>query len=67
MDWQPIETAPKDYQEIITFSSNGITIARWYEENQEWVHQYELLSLDAVASPTHWMPLPKPPAFKENE
>ena len=61
-EWQPIETAPKDdYQEILVFHNGGITIARWYEENQEWVYQHELLSLDSVASPTHWMPLPEPP------
>lgn len=63
MNWQPIETAPKDGTNILVFGYGDMTVVHWniyglywnlsesgaYAENGEW-------------QPTHWMPLPPPPA-----
>lgn len=68
MDWQPIETAPKN--EMLIGWCGAIGFIRWDEmmpdfgPNDEldeptygmWRnHEYE------VKRPTHWMPLPDPP------
>jgi hypothetical protein len=53
--WRPIETAPKDGTKVLVMS-DGIEIVSWNEcletwWDGEWSH-----------GPTHWMPLPEPPA-----
>lgn len=64
MDWQPIETAPKDETNILCFipyedpSHNLIYVLR-YSYLGKWVsgaYPYE-----GTANPSHWMPLPEPP------
>ena len=53
MNWQPIEPAPKDESEVITFDPKRITkviVDWWIPENPHW-----------LGDPTHWMPLPPPP------
>lgn len=54
--WQPIETAPKDQTDILTFSKEGkIDVGYW--ENEFWCDgDYSYWEA------THWMPLPKPPS-----
>ena len=61
--WQPIETAPKN-KPVIGFSQiddhNVTRILCWDEDDGGWfsqpgAYQYE---------PTHWRPLPVPPAIK---
>ena len=55
--WQPIETAPKDGQRIYAYCSPyGAGTAHYHEG---W-HLHFCLNKDA--HPTHWMPLPTPPA-----
>lgn len=66
MDWQPIETAPKDGTPILGWpgTMNGYPYVvqyshgLWREADGELYHLYE---------PTHWMPLPEPPALGEKE
>jgi len=70
MDWQPIETAPKDGPPILIYDSGDswsgiiepepvIYVCVWEGWNKCWVEadgeQY------SVFKPTHWMPLPEPP------
>jgi hypothetical protein len=71
--WQPIETAPKDRTTILIFKPGTLyngepapwyDVARWdYVDNDQsemgWASQDGCLS---CVEPTHWMPLPEPPA-----
>ena len=68
MNWQPIETAPKDGTHIIAFRPGNtphIEGMYWavYEDTDRagaWHWSYDG---DAPREnpPTHWMPLPEPP------
>ena len=76
MEWQPIETAPKDGTKILIgkVGSKLICTAHW-EIEPEWAYKgsspcwasymadddYYSLYFDSDW-PTHWMPLPTPPA-----
>ena len=72
MNWQPIETAPKDGTRIIIFEDGCVRISRWYvhymngapnpHRAPEW-KQDVMYGHDYYGpiKPTHWMPLPKPP------
>src|SRR5258708_5387653 len=51
--WQPIETAPEG-EYILSYWSHDKTI-----ESIQWVAKF-YMEVDDM--PTHWMPLPKPPA-----
>ena len=54
-EWQPIETAPKDGQDILAYRHpHGAFLIPYYWGNDT----YQM---------THWMPLPKPPAAKEGK
>lgn len=54
--WRPIETAPKDGTELLIFDPvDGPARAHWSTHNW-YAGTY-------VAAPTHWMPLPAPPAL----
>lgn len=60
-EWQPIETAPRDGMPILGYKNGNMATVRWlwgdwslcipggYAEEDDW-------------NPTHWMPLPEPPA-----
>jgi hypothetical protein len=58
-EWQPIETAPKDRTILLWVPYDAWQVCAWDELHKEWVSTGGL-SFDAV--PTHWMPLPEPPA-----
>lgn len=63
MNWQPIETAPKDGTWILlsgcSFGHN-MRVGRWYfwsdTQGCDW-SDYN----NRGFKPTHWMPLPEPP------
>lgn len=68
MEWQPIETAPKNERVIIAEYSKP----KWDEDGDHWSWTVEAAEWSEHAkawmsdegwskSPTHWMPLPKPP------
>lgn len=60
----PIETAPKDGSTILVFDGLDITTVYWKSGWDQWW----LVSAGGGAEdcelygPTHWMPLPEPPA-----
>lgn len=70
MGWQPIETAPKDGTWILGYESRiGMNtkyvpheVIRWIAFSEKWRN-----SADQLSEPTHWMPLPAPPAVKDAE
>jgi hypothetical protein len=68
MDWQKIETAPKDGTKVLVWSEDHpwreLGIAFWGRSNPmnrpAW--QGGHCRIDHIDQPTHWMPLPAPPA-----
>lgn len=75
--WMPIETAPKTGEEIqVAMPTNygwRIDIARWCldkfskKPRPYWVtnHWSDRTSYDRAQQPTHWRPMPAPPAEGE--
>jgi len=75
MNWQPIETAPKDGTAILLFFPSQDVVIRgcwaWQGEGdwesgiqdfQDWGTDDDLvINDDPYNGPTHWMPLPEPP------
>jgi len=66
MDWQPIETAPKDGTLVLVFeASQGVAVAcqngeTWYLD-VPWNAPDLSQDFSMYYAPTHWMPLPPPP------
>lgn len=64
MEWQDINTAPKDGTRILISSGRGISAVEWLDNEIEYWHvddnKHGPFALRGSA-PTHWMPLPKPP------
>lgn len=58
MDWQPIETAPKDGEDVLLWipSESDFLIAFWRDDANDWDTQDGWLSM----TPSHWM-RPEPP------
>lgn len=61
--WRPIGTAPKDGTRVLLWPvwSDGLPDAGWWEvrpRSSGWVHVYGRV----LEKPTHWQPLPEPPA-----
>jgi hypothetical protein len=54
-DWQPIETAPQDGTDVLVFDPTSPKAPKialdWYHKEEGW-----------LGKPTHWRPLPAPPA-----
>lgn len=66
MEWQPIETAPKDGTWVL-LSSAGWTHGQW--EIAQWSAYAECWQTydTAILGATHWMPLPAPPQAAQEE
>ena len=66
MEWQPIETAPKDGTEVLVYGDGqGMSVA-WWETKYIWVRPGAWVSDFGRSDththePSHWMPLPPPP------
>lgn len=65
MNWQPLETAPKDGTRLLLLSGPEIDVGYWSESvwcqtlatQGAWII-YENRSDTVILYPTHWMPLP---------
>lgn len=53
-EWQPIETAPRDGAEVLTWNGTSRRIAAY-----AWDDRWQSEGLPSFV-PTHWMPLPEP-------
>ncbi len=75
MEWQDIASAPKDGTPVLVFSAQGqwnddwnyyegrfepAQGVMWADERGYWHGRYP--PIPPVDNPTHWMPLPAPPA-----
>lgn len=66
MEWQPIETAPKDDETLVLLwaapapasHDGGMDVGWWYYPKERWNAQH---GGSLNFRPTHWMPLPEPP------
>ncbi len=60
--WQPIETAPKDGDWVLSWDGECLAIVHWSEYYEGFIvsHDAEEYAWQNY-SPTHWMPLPEPP------
>lgn len=74
MEWQPIETAPKDGTQVDVYISElqeRYTEAHFCVSEQCWVWDLPCGTKRVMFTktpPTHWMPLPQPPKeTKESE
>lgn len=57
MEWQPIETAPKDGTQILLGKVGGSMIVGFWNG-----YAWDDGDFDSnVSWPSHWMPLPEPP------
>jgi hypothetical protein len=54
--WQPIETAPKDWNEIVVLTSHGIPEIEYWKPSVE-----KFCAGRRGLIVTHWLPLPKGP------
>lgn len=66
MEWQPIETAPKDGSEILLFCPDDepqVVAGNYYRPAKCWMYADQLMNEVSPdgCQPTHWMPLPEPP------
>jgi len=83
MNWQPIETAPKDGTAILvwhpephvsrpadelgTYADNQTILIAWWHDYGTGNGHFYIDEKDSTGDhdwmyPTHWMPLPEPPA-----
>lgn len=70
--WQPIKTAPKDGTRIVLYAAqwtdDGVTLGEWSERIGCWsadagcMEDGPAMTSDVLDGPTHWMPVPAPPA-----
>lgn len=61
MDWQPIESAPRDGTTVLLFAPGwDAPKTGWTYGKDEWQDcPYSVARADYA--PTHWQPLPPPP------
>lgn len=66
-EWQPIETAPKDGTVVLLAGCRKPVAAAWLEDEIDYWHVDDNKRGPFALrgpGPTHWMPLPKPPAAR---
>lgn len=58
MKWRPIETAPRDGAEILTYRGDGLmAVASYWQSERVWTISDGM----DICNVTHWMPLPDAP------
>ncbi len=74
MDWQPIETAPRDGTPVLLVDYSlgdpgdppgfDVFVGYWSDDahNRGWTCAYYNVR---THDPDHWMPLPAPPVYEE--
>jgi hypothetical protein len=62
--WRPISEAPKDGTSILVYRVNTKLDAAIQPISTDWwsTHHKQWMKSNAYSQPTHWMPLPAPPA-----
>ena len=62
MNWEPIETAPKDGTPILGYARGDYTVVRWNKNGHYWtLCVCGTRADDGEWWPTYWLPLPPPP------
>lgn len=71
-EWQPIETAPPDNSDVLLYSKSGDMLVGHFMPGGHCVEDHPPIArgwyfwnggmFDRLSEPTHWMPLPDPPA-----
>jgi hypothetical protein len=71
MEWQPIETAPRDGAELLLCAADPLVVGRFYRGVGQWADANPAFRSKAGwfwafgIRPTHWMPLPAPPPKRD--
>lgn len=60
MEWQPIETAPKDTMILVGPTKRMDICVAMNHSRDGWVTESPS-DWHSIYTPTHWMPLPPPP------
>jgi hypothetical protein len=55
--WQPISTAPEDI-DVLLWADGDFIVGGYFGAREQW----ETPDLQEICDPTHWRPLPAPPA-----
>lgn len=78
MNWQPIETAPKDGTYVLVYpgayTKIPMSIARWDDDRyasrpRPYWRRLECkdITTSRINHPTHWAPMPEPPQEGEGD
>lgn len=67
--WRPIETAPRDGSDVLTWWDGKRRIAWSYDRKGPWLTAGDAWNMDCAeyTQPTHWMPLPAPPTTEPDQ
>ena len=64
MNWQPIETAPKDGTLILTYKKDyraEYSVSYWCQFEEVWETDFKQKGYYQQVAAKYWMPLPEPP------
>ena len=68
MEWQPIETAPKNVSCLVVGESGFVWMASFKNVGPRIGERWQSIGLGALPfSPTHWMPIPEAPNLTKGE
>jgi hypothetical protein len=64
--WQTIGTAPRDGSSILGWweKSQTLAVIYWDFAQPGWLPEDDT-DIESMSAPTHWMPIPKPPGWKD--